>query len=273
VTIEIESVTRLGRDLRKAAEGLSEREVRYLVDAYYMLQENRIRADAQIRSLSDSDEPNSVLNWLGDQNAVLEEQVKAGLDRYSKAHPMGSWMRSVKGIGPVISAGMLAHIDITKAPTVGHIWRYAGLDPTVKWNKGEKRPWNARLKVLCWKAGESFVKVSGREDAFYGKVYRERKEYEHARNDRGENAERAAQILLEKKWSDGTEARKHLESGKLPPAQLHARSTRYAVKIFLSHLHQLWYEHHFKQPAPKPFAISHLNHAHFIAPPMNEAAE
>jgi hypothetical protein len=44
---------------------------------------------------------------------------------------------------------LLARIDIVKAPTAGHIWRYAGLDPTVRWNKGEKRPWNAGLKVLC----------------------------------------------------------------------------------------------------------------------------
>jgi hypothetical protein len=167
---------------------------------------------------------------------------------------------------------MLAHIDIRKAPTAGHIWRYAGLDPSVKWEKGQKRPWNARLKVLCWKAGESFVKVSGREDAFYGQIYVQRKQYETERNERGDNAALAAEILTQKKFRDGTTVRAALEAGRLPAAQLHARSTRYAVKIFLSHLHQLWYEHEFKTPAPKPFALSHLNHAHMINPPQGEAA-
>ena len=38
-----------------------------------------------------------------------------------------------RGIGPVIAAGLLANIDIKQAPTVGHIWRFAGLDPTNKW--------------------------------------------------------------------------------------------------------------------------------------------
>lgn len=56
---------------------------------------------------------------------------------------------SIHGIGPVISAGLLAHIDIHRAVTVGHIWRFAGLDPSVKWLKKTKRPWNAGLKVLC----------------------------------------------------------------------------------------------------------------------------
>lgn len=271
--MEQEAVQRLGRDIRKAAEGLSAREARYLVDAYYLLQENRLRADGQIRSMSD--EPNSVLNWLADQNATLEDQVKGALDRYTKAHPMGEWMRSIKGIGPVIAAGMLAHIDITRAPTAGHIWRYAGLDPSVTWNKGEKRPWNARLKVLCWKLGESFVKVSNHEAAFYGKLYKERKEYEIARNERGDNAQVAADILSKKRFGADTQARVHLENGKLPPAQLHARAKRYAVKIFLSHLQQLWWEQATGTKAPLPFAISHLNHAHMIHPPVvgKEAAK
>ena len=51
----------------------------------------------------------------------------------------------------------------------------AGLDPTVTWGKGERRPWNAELKVLCWKLGDSFVKVSNKEGALYGRIYRERK--------------------------------------------------------------------------------------------------
>ena len=104
-------------------------------------------------------EPHDVLSWLADQNWVLETQVKRALAKYVDGHPVGSWLMSVHGIGPVISAGLLAHIDINKAPTAGHIWRFAGLDPTVVWLPKTKRPWNAGLKVLCWKAGESICKV------------------------------------------------------------------------------------------------------------------
>ena len=65
-------------------------------------------------------------------------------------------MRSIVGIGPVITAGFLAHIDIAKAPTVGHVpGGSADLDPTVKWDKGTKRPWNVVMKRLCWIVEES----------------------------------------------------------------------------------------------------------------------
>jgi hypothetical protein len=37
------AVSKLDKDLRSAAETLSRDEARFLVDAYYMLQENRIR--------------------------------------------------------------------------------------------------------------------------------------------------------------------------------------------------------------------------------------
>ena len=93
----------------------------------------------------------------------------------------------------MIAAGLEAHIDITRAPTVGHIWRYAGLDPTCEWRKGEKRPWNASLKTLCWKIGESFVKVSGKEKSLYGRLWKERKELEEKRNAAGEFADQAAE--------------------------------------------------------------------------------
>jgi hypothetical protein len=177
------------------------------------------------------------------------------------------WARSIVGIGPVISAGLLAHIDITKAPTVGHIWRYAGLDPTQSWEKGQKRPWNARLKTLCWKIGESFVKVSGNEKDIYGKVYKERKEIETARNEKLEFSEQAIAILGKKRFGADTQAKKFYEQQMLPPAHIHARAKRYAVKLFLSHLHHVWWEVQTGEKPPKPYVLTHMGHAHYIAPP------
>jgi hypothetical protein len=55
--------------------------------------------------------------------------------------------------------------------------------------KGQKRPHNAKLKVLCWKIGDSFVKQQSRENDVYGKVYGERKRLELERNDAGLFAE------------------------------------------------------------------------------------
>ena len=100
----------------------------------------------------------NVLRWLEGNAETLENSIKSALDKYSASHAVGAWARSVVGVGPVICAGLLAHIDITKAPTAGHIWNYAGLNPSVSWEKGQKRPWNAALKTLCWKLGEEAVR-------------------------------------------------------------------------------------------------------------------
>lgn len=265
--MDLEVVSRLARDVRAGSATLGQREARYLVDTYYQMQGDRIRDYNQERSLDESGEPNMVIGWLATQHEVLEKQIARALSAYADAHPVGRWSQSIKGIGPIIAAGLLAHIDITKAPTVGHIWRYAGLDPTQKWEKGQIRPWNSKLKVLCWKAGESFVKVSGYEDDVYGKVYKARKEYEIARNDRGENAEVAKATLEAKKFRADTDAKKHLESGKLPPAQLHARAKRYAVKLFLSHWQHVAWQIETGSPPPKPYIIAIGGHAHYITPP------
>ena len=57
---------------------------------------------------------------------------------------------------------ILAHVNPEKTTTAGKLWAFAGLNPEVKWEAGQKRPWNARLKMLLvYKAGESFIKQSG----------------------------------------------------------------------------------------------------------------
>jgi hypothetical protein len=167
----------------------------------------------------------------------------------------------------VIAAGLLANIDIERAPTVGHIWRFAGLDPTVTWDKGTKRPWNARLKVLTWKIGESFVKVSNHADDIYGHVYAERKALEAAANERGEFAAQAEAKLAKYRIGKDTEAYGHYSKGHLPPAHIHSRAKRYAVKLFLSHWHHVAYETRFGEPPPKPYILTRPEHVHFFAPP------
>jgi hypothetical protein len=263
----LESIQRLSRDLKNAAITLSDQEARYLVDIYYASQRDRIRSAHQARTLTENGEPHDVLGWLFSQRETLEKQVARALDAYSASKVPGIWARSIVGIGPIIAAGLLAHIDITKAPTVGHIWRFAGLDPTVKWDKGTKRPWNGALKRLCWLIGESFVKVSNNENDFYGKIYKARKEQEIAKNEAGDFAEQARAALAAKRFGADTEARKHYEAGRLPPARIHLRAERYAVKLFLSGFHHVAYETHFGEPPPKPYIISHGGHAHYIGPP------
>lgn len=263
--IELSGLVKLSRDVKIAAATLSPREIRYLVDSYYQLQEYRKATANQARSMEE--EPHEVISWLETNTNTLERNIKIVLDTQTSSTRIGRWAKSIVGVGPVIAAGLASHIDITKAPTVGHIWRFAGLDPTMEWSKGQKRPWNAQLKTLCWKIGESFVKFSNHEGDFYGKLWRERKDREIERNVAGELADQAAAKLEKFKIGKSTEAYKSYSEGRLPDGHIHARAKRWAVKLFLAHWHHVAYECHFGVEPPKPYALTQLGHAHEITVP------
>ena len=267
--VEQAGITKLGKDLRVAATTMTQAEARYLVDYYYQLQDDRIRAKGRQRAFSADGEPHELIVWLSDNTAFLEKQIAKGLLAYAQSHPVGQWSLSITGIGGVISAGLLAHIDIGKAPTAGHIESFGGINPTMTWSKGQIRPFNAKLKVLLWKIGESFVKTSNRESDFYGKIYQQAKEHLTMLNETGAFAGDAARILTEKKWGKDTEAYKMYMSGKLPLAQIHARAKRKAVKLFISHWHYVAYRYAFGKEPSLPYSIAIQEHAHYIAPPNN----
>jgi len=266
--MDLEQVARLGKDLKVAAITLSDAEARFLVDAYYTMQAGRIAAANQVRSLTESDEPHEVLAWLSANSGLLERNVLKALDAYSDAHRIGRWCRSIRGIGPVLSAGLMAHIDIEKAPSVSNIWSFAGLNPTVEWKKGKKRPWNAMLKTLCWKIGESFVKVSNHDEDVYGHLIARRKALEIERNERGDFADLAAQKLERFKIGKSTDAYKSYRAGRLPPAHIHARAKRWAVKLFLSHWHDVAFFCRYGQRGPKPLILTEAyGHVDFLQAP------
>lgn len=316
MTPELESIVtpvfKISRDmmkgLRQAGGGVTDNEARFLVDLFYTMQRQRIRTNNQAKALDrdahksgNEPEPHEAINWTMNQFDTLEDQIERILKVYVEGHAMAWFFSQTLGIGTgILAAGLLAHIDIRQAPTAGHIWRFAGLDPTVSWEKKTKRPWNATLKTLCWKIGDSFVKVSNRPDTLYGRIYRERKAYEWERNLSGANVEQAAIEMGRKRFNDGTDAkdwltgkcdpakvRPLLDDGKpvtpkdcaaadgqgvpmLPPAQLDARARRYAVKLFLSHLQECWWTQETGEAPPAPWIISHGGHAHKIEPPQRK---
>lgn len=263
----MESVQRLSRDVIEAAKTMTDKEARYFIDAYYIKQDARIRAEGQVRSMSE--EPHSAILWQVRNEEVMERQMVRVLDAWSLQSVPGRWMRSILGLGPVLSANFLAHIDIHRAPTAGNLWSFAGFNPAEEWNKGEKRPWNAELKKRCWLAASSWVRLKARADSFYSQVYIKHKERAIARNDAGGFAELAAKQLTKKNYSRDTKAKDCYQTGTLPPGHLEAYARRNTIKLFLSHLHQVMYEDAYGKPAPMPYALVHLaaEHAHFIPPP------
>lgn len=300
-------LTRLSPELIQAAEFLPLTVASDLVRTYYGVQEHRLKIDNQIRASRVLECPRcseslkkdrasqkltvreftcSHCGYVGtdiiDATAALyvrqaiavgEERAKRLLDRWTSQDALTVWSRQVCGIGPVLSAGLRAEIDVSKAAHVSSVWRFAGYDPTAVWGKGEKRPHNAFLKVICWRVGDSFTKVSGRPQSLYGHTYRDEKNRLEEVNDNGGFAEAAAARIESgvRVPGKGTDARKALDAGRLPQGQLDLRARRKAVKLFLSHY---WVAGRRLEglPVSEPYVIAKLGHEHLIGPEVEYPA-
>lgn len=266
--VTLDPLARLAREVRAAAVLIEQDQARFLVGLYYDLQEHRLALTNQDRSLVAAERPADIVHHFADQMYTLERQMVSVLDPFTMASEVGRWSRAQVGIGPILAAGLLAHIDIERAPTVGHIWSFFGQVPGVVWAKGERRPWNADGKVICWRIGDSFCKSSTRPNSFYGPIYRARKELEVERNDSGTFAEQAATSLATRNIKDA-DLKKTYEAGRLPAGRLELRARRYAVKLFLAGWHEVAYVERYGQLPPKPYILEHGDgqHVHEIVPP------
>lgn len=206
-----------------SSKTLTTQEVRRLVNAYFALTGQR-----------------EVLAW---QTVETEQDIEQALEAWVATQPAARWARTIPGIIPATAAGLASHIEIETAPTVGSIWRFAGLDPTVTWTRGEKRPWNPSLKTVCLRIGHAFAQSSGGEGDFYGRLYQRRVAIEAAANLR------------------------RTGSHKLPPAHIQARARRWTAKLFLAHYHHVAWTLSTGAPPVKPYVISVLGRGEFIAPP------
>jgi hypothetical protein len=203
--------------------------------------------------------------WLNAGERVIYAKL-ADWIKSAESPVEAKWAYSQIGIGPIIAAGLAAHIDVTRAEHVSSLWKFAGLAPGFdRRQKGVKLPYNARLKVLCFKLGESFVKVSGKDGATYGHLYAQFKKEEINRNEAGFYREAAKRELAGKTFKNDNATRKRLMEGKLSDAHLHARAKRRTVKLFLSHL---WVRAREARglPVSDPYSIGILKHDGKIEP-------
>lgn len=282
----VEPIKKLTQDLKRLALKMPLFEARQLVQTYYALQEERKRAGLRRQKAEDRGQPVLLVQHFEEQFWILERQVQKALDIYSSNDPLGQWLRSHPGIGPVLSAGLLTYFQVEdvypddpentdpatqggmprRRNAVGAWWAFAGISNNIVWEKGQKRPYSDKAKVLCYKLGESFVKVKNKPNDHYGKWYEKRKAYEEAKNARGDYAAEAAKYAERMPKSSPTQA--HYKEGRLPQHHIHARARRWTVKLFLSHYFEVAYKMKYGVEPPKPYPISVLGHKDYIPPAM-----
>ena len=368
--------------------------IRYLVDTYYQIQDLRKARDNQLRAIMQGKDGEGFETslFIATQIRNVENQIKSMIDYYTDQIPVCYWAKSNLGIGPIISAGLYARLDISKATSAGSFWTYCGLndnktpwlgtekakevikeglqevekrlqfpmdmlqdamtsdkkfkttfnkfmksvvkvvgedpeaiiteevlvdfinqdndfknaladigmrnisdivaaailkvyDPLIilscdlneiaiheKVNRkpsqlftgacaqrlsgtGKKKPYitksdlekfmakppyNKDLKVLCYNIGECLKKQSNKEKSLYGRMYKDRKAYETAKNERLEYKDQAEAMLREKNFTN-KDVIECYESGKLTAGHIDMRACRYAVKMFLSHFYEMYH--------------------------------
>ncbi len=286
----LEMLERLNKDLKTAATALTQNEVRLFIDLYYQVQDFRIACANIVRS--QPGEPSALSQYIFNNFKVFEKDISAAMGAFAAHYKVGQWLQSIYGIGPIISAGLLAHLDIRKAKTPGNFLSFAGMiEPTRQpWEKKQKRPWNAKLKTLVTvRMGETFVKFSGQDKCVYGKLYVQRKQRLIRENTAGNFSDHALarskdvdKKTIAYQWYSGQypgndmgedfflltlpQREKKMKScrldeGKgmpmLPPAHLHSRARRHVAQMVLSHLHYVMYEDYYgKTYEFKPYVHS-----------------
>lgn len=217
--------SQLLRDLHKLPSLTEDTTVHQVADMFYRLQEFRIQFAQAYKSVSHQQDA-KLFKLISEQLYRLEAAIVVHTHPYIANDTAGRWALKQHGIGPVLAAGLIAHIDITKAFTAGSIWRYAGLDPSAKWDRNNKRLRNEQFKTLCYKIGLSFARHAEHDDCFYGKLYL-------------------------------TDLQRRLTTNDKDLTEEHIRSQarRFSVKIFLSHYHAVAYQAYHNKPASRPHYI------------------
>ncbi len=136
-------------------------DIRYLIERFYQIQKHRLALGNQKRTLNKAGTPSEAIDLHYKNFQAIEKSIKKSIEQPIKKHPIWkSYLKGVKGIGPILAAALISTIDIAKAQHASSVWKYAGLAPDQKREKGKKLDFNPFLKMTCWKIGGSLL-ISG----------------------------------------------------------------------------------------------------------------
>ncbi len=240
-------------DAKLAAKTMGSLEASYLVGMYQYFLNQRIAVQNRLRSLPD--EPSNALMYMKQQMEEGEKDCRVLLECYTDNHPIASVIKQIKGIGSIISAGYVAHVDMDKAKHFPQVLAYGGYSPTAVWRKGERRSYNMDFRKILILAGRSFVFSSGSPISYFGKRYKLFKTRIEWHNEQGHYADVAAKKLSMFKFDEASSTYKAYIKGILPPAHIIRLAAFKTVALFVGVVHDYWSNQLGRHIEPYPFAI------------------
>jgi len=209
----------------------------------------------------------------------LENGYKKQMQIYVTSEPIyTTFLKDIKGISTILAGNLIKEYKYCEnSPHASSLWKMSGLHVVdghaPKPEKGVKLEFNPKLRTLCWKIGDSFIKQRT-------PVYREIYDNEKARQlslmenlkceTCGSRPDEHTFDKTKKTYlcpKPNTGIYKYSKS-PTPPMRLgHAdsRARRKMVKIFVSHY---WLKARTIKglPISLPYAIEKLGHTHIIKP-------
>lgn len=185
-----------------------------------------------------------VLGDFGKKFAGLEEALDKYMYAQVKDVPIVQEMIKLRGIGPILATKLYLGFDIERAQTVSAMWRFAGLavidGKRERPTKGEKLHYSVAMKTVCFLVGDCFIKARSP----YRDIYDQAKAKYMAMRGPESGAPKEEQWTL-----------MHCDRA----------ARRKMVKLFLSHLHQVWRGFE-GLPVREPYAMEYQGHTTIITP-------
>lgn len=221
--------------------------LRILVEAYYDFQKLRISEGNRLQMYDRFEMLNPLQSAkfqeiVNDLKRNEQRIVKLAQDELKNTPVWLSWLKHVKGIGPMMGAGLIAWIDdVGRFDTVSKLWQYSGFGkPGQKRTKGEKGNWNPRMRTHMWKVIKQMLMA---KNQFYRGHYDEAKMKYLMRDD-------IKEMHKGKKGYKG-----HVD----------AMAKRKVAKLFLAHLWEMWRRAEGLE-IRTPYVVEKFGH-HIIPPP------
>ncbi len=120
--------------------------LRTLVRSYYSIQKVRVQVSNRIQMLQRDSEISEteaeLLHQLLNKRVLkVEKDLASDITDIISEHPLyQSWLSKVMGVGPILSAALIAEIwDIRRFDTISRLWAYAGMHTIDVTPDGKKR--------------------------------------------------------------------------------------------------------------------------------------
>jgi len=218
---------------------LKNSDLRVLTETYYDIQKLRTSSENRLRTYMDA----GLLRYVDMDEVVkylrkAEKESAREIEKEVSKHPLWTeWLKDVKGVGEVMAGGLIAWIDdIGKFRTISKLWKYSGLAPGQRKERGQRVNYNPKMKSHLWRVGMQLLKAKNKK---YAPIYYEWKDKYYDRVDIREKHERG-------------EARGGMKSYHL---HIHQMALRKMIKRFLIDLWLSWRQIE-GLPTSKPYIFS-----------------